>query len=250
MGVLMAYYGNHIDELSESEKSVFFNLDNHPELVNQLNLTDLARQLASSNSTIIRLAQRLGFQGYSQFKFEINQLLTQMTQMKEKDLVVQYHRFFEQSLQTLTLEAIDNFAKHIYEAESLFFVGVGLTKPLAEYMSKYLYQLNRPSMYIYESHMLDLLPQLCRRNDLVIFISMSGETSSLLTSIKKVKQTGCPTLSITNAKNNTLNSLALSSISSGIPASTFHNYDITSRSFLMIQIDLILELFLKKYAKN
>ncbi|WP_088810886.1 MULTISPECIES: MurR/RpiR family transcriptional regulator [Listeria] len=250
MGVLMAYYGNHLDELSESEKSVFFNLDNHPELVNQMNLTDLAKRIASSNSTVIRLAQRLGFQGYSQFKYEINQLLAQMVQIQEKDLVAQYHRFFEQSLQTLTLESIDYFAKHIYEAESLFIVGVGLTKPLAEYMSKYLYQLNRPSMYIYESHMLDLLPQLCKRNDLVIFISMSGETSSLLASAKKVKQTGCPILSMTNAKNNSLNNLVLSSISAGIPTNAFHNYDITSRSFLMIQIDLILELFLKKYADN
>ncbi|MGY3777975.1 MurR/RpiR family transcriptional regulator [Isobaculum melis] len=248
MGVLIDFYGNKLDDLSDSEKNVFFELDNHPELINQMNLTDLAHHLASSNSTIIRLAQRLGFQGFSQFKYELSRLLSQTIYIEEKDLVTQYRHFFEQSLHSLTLESLEYFAKRMKQAENLFIVGVGLTKPIAEYMCKRLYQLNCPSMYIYESHMLDLLPQFCKQNDLVIFISMSGETGSLLTSAKKVKQKNIAILSITNSQYNSLNSLSLKSISAGIPTNTFHNYDITSRSFLMIHIDLILELFLKKYT--
>lgn len=250
MGILLEFYGNKIDELSDSEKSAFFELDNHPELMQTMNLTNLAHQLASSNSTIIRLSQKLGFQGFSQFKYEISRLLSQTIYIKEKDLVQQYGRFFEQSLQSITLDSLEYFAKKIKAADSLFIVGVGLTKPIAEYMSKRLYQLNRPSMYIYESHMLDLLPQLSKQKDVVIFISMSGETGSLLTSAKKVKQRGVTILSITNSQHNSLNNMAIRNISTGIPTNAFHNYDITSRSFLMIHIDLILELFLKKFTKN
>lgn len=250
MGILIEHFGNRITELSESEKNIFYDLDNSPELVNRLNLTDLATKLTTSNSTIIRLAQRLGFRGYSQFKYELARLLKETTYINEKDLLSQYQSFFQNTLNDITLESLEFFAYQISKATNLFIVGVGLTKPIAEYMSKRLYQINKPSMYIYESHMLDLLPQLIKQDGLVIFISMSGETNSLLISAKKVKQINGKVLSITNSRSNSLNNIALSSISSGIPTNVYHNYDITSRAFLMINIDLILELYLKRYVES
>ncbi|KAF1301858.1 MurR/RpiR family transcriptional regulator [Enterococcus sp. JM9B] len=250
MGLLIENYGNKLSELSEAERSAFYELDNTPELISRLNLTALAQKIASSNSTIIRLSQRLGFQGFSQFKYEINRLLTQTVYIKEKDLLLQYQNFFSHSLTLITLENLEYFAKKIQEANNLFLVGVGLTKPIAEYMSKRLYQLNRPSMYIYESHMLDLLPQLLKSDDLVIFVSMSGETQSLLVSARKVRQKGNTILSITNSPNNSLNNLTNRNINSNIPTNVFHNYDITSRAFLMVHVDLILEIFLKRYSDH
>lgn len=225
-------------------------MDNSPELISQLNLTDLAHKVASSNSTIIRLTQKLGFQGFSQFKYETDRLLSQTVYIKEKDLLGQYKNFFQNSLDLITLETLEYFAQKIKQANNLFLIGVGLTKPIAEYMSKRLYQLNRPSMYIYESHMLDLLPQLIKSDDLVIFMSMSGETKSLTVSATKVKQKGGTILSITNSPSNSLNKIANRSIASGVPTNVFHNYDITSRAFLMIHADLILEIYLKKYSNE
>ncbi|MBL1229555.1 MurR/RpiR family transcriptional regulator [Enterococcus sp. BWB1-3] len=249
MGILIENYGNIINEMSESEKNVFYDLDNSPELVNTLNLTDLANVLATSNSTIIRLAQRLGFKGYSQFKYELARLIKETTYINEKDLLSQYQSFFQDSLSALTLNSLEFFAEQIHIAANLFIVGVGLTKPIAEYTSKRLYQINKASMYIYESHMLDLLPQLIKSNDLAIFISMSGETNSLLTSAQKVKQTNGKILSITNSRANSLNNITMHSITTGIPTNVYHNYDITSRAFLMVNIDLILEIYLKRYVR-
>ncbi|XHB96223.1 SIS domain-containing protein [Lactococcus garvieae] len=68
------------------------------------------------------------------------------------------------------------FCGKINLSNNIFIIGLGLTKPIAEYISKRLYQLDRASTYVSESHMLDLLPNLARRGDLIIFISESGET--------------------------------------------------------------------------
>lgn len=247
MGILSNHFGHLLDELSESEKYVFYELDCSPELIGKLTLSNLATHLSSSNSTIIRMTQKLGFDGFSQFKYEMKHLLSETIFIHEKDLLIQYQNFFQESLCLVTLENLEFFARKIYESANVFIVGVGLTKPIAEYISKRLYQLNKPSMYIYESHMLDLLPNLIHKNDLIIFVSMSGETKSLLIPAKKIKQKGGIILSITNAHNSSLTKISTRHISSGISANVYHHYDVTSRAFLMIQADLILELYLKNY---
>lgn len=250
MGLLIEKYGHLVGELSETERYVFYELDHSPDLVSRLNLTQLAEELNSSNSTIIRMTQKLGFEGFSHFKYQINQLETKTSYIGEKDLFIQYQQFFDKSMKMLTVENLEFFARKIKEAHNVFIAGVGLTKPIAEYMSKRMYQLNKPSMYIYEGHMLDLLPHLIQPKDVVIFISMSGETESLLIPAKKVKQKGGKILSITNAADSSLSKLSLRQISSGILPNVYHHYDVTSRAFLMLQADMILELYLKKYNKT
>lgn len=75
MGVLIENFETHIKNLTDSERAVFFALDNQPEVTTNLNLTQLAEQLNSSNSTLIRLAQKLGFSGFSEFKGEVKRLI-------------------------------------------------------------------------------------------------------------------------------------------------------------------------------
>ena len=247
MGVFLINFQNKISDLTEAELSAFEALDNKPELLLSLNLTELADQLYSSNSTLIRLSQKLGFAGFRDFKLAATQLIEQDSQPSNADLIDQYHDFFDRLCLTDNSNKLDYFAKQIYEAKNIFIVGLGLTKPIAEYMSKHLYQLDRASIYVYESHMLDLLPNLVKRGDLVLLFSMSGETQSLLDAARKLPRTGCMILSLTNTRQNSLNRLAKLSLSSDVPANFHHNYDITSRGFLLMAADMILEIYLKKY---
>lgn len=250
MGILINHYQNQMDTLTEGELYAFTSLDNRPELLTTLSLSKLAEHVASSNSTIIRLTQKLGFEGFSDFRYAIKNLLNTMDKAENDGLVQQYQHFFNTILPAISPDKFHYFAEKIHHAKNIFIVGLGLTKPISEYMSKHIYQLDCNAVYVYESHMLDLLPNLLQRGDLVIFISESGETMSLIHCAKKTAHTGATLLSITNSAHNTLNHSMQMSLTTQMPRSFHHNYDTTSRVFQAAVIDVILETYANKYLKQ
>lgn len=250
MGILLNNFQSQMKYLTESELSVFVEMDNRPEILISSNLTKLSAELLSSNSTIIRLCQKLGFTGFSEFRSEIKKLIEQTRYSAQPDLLRRYQFFFNEILPNINQDKLEFFAEKIHKSNNIFIVGLGLTKPIAEYMSKYLYQLDRAAIYVYESHMLDLLPNLLQRSDLVIFISESGETKSLLSCASKAAQSAATLLSITNSQHNTLNHTTHMSLTSRMPENHYHNYDVTSRVFQTAIIDLVLDIYLNKYLKT
>lgn len=250
MGILLNNFQSQMKELTDSELSAFVALDNRPELLFSSNLTKLSNELLSSNSTLIRLTQKLGFTGFTEFRTEIKKLIEQTNYSSQPDLLERYQFFFNDILPQINPDKLEYFADKIHSSNNVFIVGLGLTKPIAEYMSKYLYQLDRATIYVYESHMLDLLPNLLHRSDLVIFISESGETQSLLSCASKAAQSSATLLSITNSQHNTLNHTTHMSLTSRMPENHYHNYDVTSRVFQTAIIDLVLDIYLNKYLKT
>jgi len=70
---------------------------------------------------------------------------------------------------------------------------------------------------------------------------MSGETQTIIQAVKKMHYVDQVDLfSITNNGNSTLPKLTDVSLSSSIPTNIYENYDITSRSALMLQADLLI----------
>ena len=247
MGILLNNYQHQMKNLTESELSAFLSLDNQPDLLLTMNLTQLANKLCSSNSTLIRLCQKLGFSGFAELKGETKRLVEQTKYLSHSTLFDSYRLFFNNVLPNVSRDKLNYFAKSLHDAKNIFIIGLGLTKPVAEYISKRLYQLDRSSTYISESHMLDLLPNLTHRGDLIIFISESGETESLLNCAKKASRTGATLISVTNSQHNRLNHSMHMSLTSQMPKNHYHNYDITSRVFQMALLDLILDIYLSNY---
>lgn len=69
MGKVAERFVEDITSLSDSEKYVFYYIDNHMEQVKNMTLTSLAEILSTSNTTIIRMCHKLGLQGFSELKF-------------------------------------------------------------------------------------------------------------------------------------------------------------------------------------
>ncbi|MDR0297187.1 MAG: MurR/RpiR family transcriptional regulator [Streptococcaceae bacterium] len=250
MGILLDNFYNLISNLTYAEYNALISLDSKLEALSSSNLTHLSLELNTSNSTIIRLTQKLGFSGFSEFKNELKHLINQTNYSKSSELFDNYKSFFTEFSRNLDTKKLDYFAKQVYEANNLWIIGGGLTKPIAEYMSKKLYQLDRASIYVYEDHMFDLLPNLAKKGDLIIFISASGDTKVLTDCAKKVVYSGTTILSITNNSHSLLNQLASESLSTDFPFNFYHNYDITSRAFQVMFVDLILDVFLNTYLHS
>lgn len=249
MGMLIDSFSNKVDKLSHGEKYVLYYLDNHIEGVPKMNISNLSDDLSISTTTIIRMCQRLGLKGFSEFKFFVAQLIKETKVINERILLKQYQQFFSDALMKVHINDMEYIVRKIYKAGTVIISGVGLSKPIAEYISDRLMQFNKPAIYAYESHLLDLLPNLLKPKDTVLFISMSGQTKTLINAAKKIRYTNAFQFAITNNGSSELASLMNRNISSNVPSNIYEGYDITSRSFLMIFSDLLMEIYLKYIKK-
>lgn len=244
MGKVIAEFYEHIDQLSESEKYVLYFLDNHIDDIHALTLVKLADLTRVSTTTVIRMTHKLGLEGFSDLKYRLKQLNQSNTVISSS-----FIQSFIPSL-SITLERIEpvrlkRMGNIIRQAPSIFIVSVGLTKTVGEYASQRLIQANKPAMHAYESHLIDLLPNLIKLHDVVIFISMSGETQTLIQAIQKLRFTGVQLFALTNAADSTLSQLAHFNLSSAFPTESRSGYDITPRSPLFVLTDVLIEEYIR-----
>ncbi|WCZ18229.1 MurR/RpiR family transcriptional regulator [Lacticaseibacillus paracasei] len=248
MGLIEKEFAEHLSSLSETEKYAFYFIDAHPYIIRQLTLTQLAERLATSNTTIIRMAKKLDLAGYSEFKYRAMAAVKENTLPDQKDLIGQYRHLFTSLLDNVNFERLRYMATKIHEAKTLYIAGVGLTKPIAEYVAKRFIQLNKPTIYSYESHIIDLIPKLTRPQDVILFLSMSGETQSIIQAVKKFRYVDHNLLfSITNNGDSSLAKMMDANLSSSVPTNHFENYDITSRASLMVQADILIEIYMNMF---
>jgi RpiR family glv operon transcriptional regulator len=168
--------------------------------------------------------------------------------LDEKNVVRKYIYHLHELLDSIDHKQLERMAQAMLQAKMVVVVSVGLTKGLGEYIGKRLIQIHKQTMYVYESHIIDMLPNLLNDNDVVLFISMSGETQTLVKAAEKLRFTGARLFSVTNAGESTLSQLTHFNISTRMPTSSYSGYDITPRSPLVLLLDILIETYLKKIA--
>ena len=104
---------------------------------------------------------------------------------------------------------------------------------------------------MYEYHIIELIPTFTKTDDIILFLSMSGETHTLVQAAQKMSYLdNVQRFGITNNGQSTLAKMMDISISSDIPTNVYENYDITSRTFIMAQADLLIETYLSLFFKD
>ncbi|WP_057913800.1 MurR/RpiR family transcriptional regulator [Peribacillus muralis] len=244
MGKFLDQFGNRLANLTPTEKQVLYYIDQHVDEAKNLSLTEIAKVNNVSTTTIVRLAHKLGLEGFSELKYLLKTSDYQQTTVNSLPFV-HYKEEFIAALETIQIKDLDKLSEKIKNAKRVIVIGVGLSKMLAEYFSKLLMQTNKQTHYTYESHMIDLLPNMIKPNDMVFFISTSGETKTLIQAAEKLSFQVVETAAITNSSDSTLGKLVKTNLSMTVEKVNFAGYDITARSTLMLLIDLLFESYLK-----
>ncbi|ARI76161.1 MurR/RpiR family transcriptional regulator [Halobacillus mangrovi] len=249
MGKLLDAFSNALPELTHSEKHVLYYIEHHLDASKTMPLTKMAEENSVSTTTIIRLCHKLGFEGFSEFKYFLKGV--EQTSLPENmDPIERYQKDITDSLGRLNPDDLERIASSIEGAERIVILSVGLTKMIGEYLSKRLMQMNRSSTYIYESHMVDLISNWIGQNDLVIFISSSGETNTLLKAADKLDHLNVQTVAVTNNPDSHLNEYVRFAISAPVQKVSYEGYDVSARSSLMMLADLVFEYYLKHITEK
>ncbi|MDR0297521.1 MAG: MurR/RpiR family transcriptional regulator [Streptococcaceae bacterium] len=249
MGIILESFLNNTSSLTKTELQLLTKIDNNPELSIEYNLIELAEKFFTSKTELIRMAQKLGFSGFSEFKFKIKSLV--LLENTDNSNFISSLRDWVSAFPDLEdAKNIKYFIQKIHKADTVYITAVGVTKPLAEYFSKKLIGFDKRAVYIHEDPFLDLLPNLLRPNDIVIYLSVSGDVDILVNSAKKVNSLQQDPLAITGVRSSKLGRTVKRNISVKSSMSYYHGYDISSRAYLMIIIDTILEHYHANYLIN
>jgi len=249
MSVLVNYFSNKLNGLTFAEKHIFYYIDSNLEKAKKESLTRMAQENNVSTTTIVRMCCKLGLSGYSELKYILKNIDIPSNQSIDNYIGVIKNNI-NLSLDNLPMDNINTLVEMIKESKKIIIVSVGLSKPMGEYFSKLLMQANKSSFYIYESHIIDLLDKSSTHDDLIVFISNSGETHTLTTIAEKLSYRNFKTVAIVNTPDSSLSKLVDVSINTYSEKSNLNGYDVTARSTLLIVLDIIFAYYINSTIKT
>ena len=237
MGRLKERFADKLKNLSDSEKYVFCYIDAALEQCSVKNLTELAESAGVSTTTVIRMCNKIGCAGFSEFKVLLKQLGSkQLTQGASSG---QLQQAIERLFDTEKVSDYQLVADKITKANRIYVFAYGLSKSVAEYFVQLLSQVGLNAIGAYDSHMVELLSANVRHNEYCVFFSSSGNTQTLVTVAENLAARNILFAAVTADCESRLVNLAHCAPTVILAKSTIHGYDVTPRSAMMVVVDLI-----------
>jgi len=186
-----------------------------PEAIRQAGVGEFSEQAGCSQATVVRLAQRLGYDGFPALR---NDFATPETEVPYRDIAAAdepldvLRKVFANSLQALqdTLDAIDpvqycRAVQALMSAKSLAFFGLGNAAVVASEAYHKFLRVGVPCHTAEDSDLqLIILSNHLAQGDVLIAISYSGESKPILVAARAAQAHGIKVLAITNFPRSSL----------------------------------------------
>lgn len=211
-----------IKDLSPSERQVVNYILENPARAAGMGIADLARESFTSTSTIMRVARRLGLDGFSSFRHQLagdlNEYL-ETTSLFRPQAPIESQDSLSAIVDKVTsnnvravldvrsfnnLQTLDQVVNLMSRAHQLDFYGSGVSNLIChDAMMKALRLGLLSSAYSFYSEQA-MLAHTCGKDHLAILLSYTGQTEDILRIAQYLKTGGIPSVSITSHTDNAL----------------------------------------------
>lgn len=204
-------------------------LENPVEVVRQ-NLSSLAKSTKTSNTAIMRFCQKIGYQGFSEFKYDLSRYIlsgeSSSNQNSENPADIsdrighitdKYVQYLNRLNTELDIDETKALVKSICTSKRIVILGFNRTGLSAKQLSLRLGKIGIASQSIVDYPVMVDYSSILSKDDLVVVFSISA-ASMYKDVCKQMKQTGCNVVLITmtpqsNLKNNVTSTIVLPRIS-------------------------------------
>jgi Transcriptional regulators len=206
----MIFTYQQIAQLNDTETSIYQYIINHMESVLKMSVRDLANETYVSTATIVRFCQKMGCDGFVDFKAQLKLFHEGSTPPVVDDEIDVLLDFFNYTKGETFKKSIQRFVEHIQEASTICFIGIGSSGTLGEFAARYFSNIGYFSWSISDPY----YPPLITHNDnhLLIVLSESGETREVIDQIRVYQSKNTKILTITNKPGSTIDRMADGSI--------------------------------------
>ncbi len=189
-------------KLSDNEKQIIDYLMTHTKEIDGCPLREIAKRIYTSPATIVRLAQKLGFSGYTEFFFFLkNQLKNQ--QITEATIDYQ--------IDSASIDQMIASIRDIYANQPNKFITIyatGFSGIIAEYLHKKMLVNGIKTLLVSASDSGGIISNNIENISMLITISKSGETQKVIEKMTLAQQNRIPTILFCGNGDHSANQLA------------------------------------------
>ena len=238
---MLDFLKNYAD-LTTSEKKALKYIIDHIADIPCLNINELVAKAFVSKTVIVNLSQKLGFNGYKELKFKINEHILADNKNKNKNLPSfkkQLESNINKSFTLINEEQIHDCAKSLRYARNIFIVTRGTSKAVGYYLEHLLFSLGLHCFFINDYNLSDSFTRLVTSEDTVVFISLSGGTKKIIETAKAVQLKEANIISMTAFHSNELTTYADNNLFCFADDHDTKKDDTKSRVGFFILVDLL-----------
>lgn len=234
--------------LNQTDMVIWKYIFNHKQQCRHMSIHDLAKECCVSSTTVVRFAQKLSLDGFGELK-AVLKMEEERSIHEEQDVLEAITSFYQHSWKEIVKRNFDDASKLMYSAKRVFAYASGYVQ------SNVVQEIKRLFFYddvlIYEvrgQEEFHSLVKMMTPDDLVIMVSLSGETPLAVEFAQKLQLKDVPLISITRLHDNTLAGLSTENLY--VTPATFQLYeadeDKTSYQS-MLPYFLLIEIWYVKY---
>lgn len=254
------------NDLSVKELEVAQYIISHSQAVKNMSIQTLAKLNCVSTSTILRLCNKLGYSGFSDFKVDLissspqkfstdilqddinlNDTLEDVNrkvQAMEKSSIDETHSI-------VNLKALDNAIDLIITSNKIVIFGVGSSGLVGKELEYQLIKIKKDVNCHFDAHISRSIVSTLGKNDLIIIISHSGETPECVELLKLAESLKVPSIAITKMGQSQISLLANIVLHTTSMEHASRLIPIRSKiSQISVMNMLLTNLFIRKYDKH
>lgn len=237
--LVRANYG----KLNENDLYIWKYIDTHREECSHATIEELAKNCNVSRTTILRFAKKLSMEGFSELKIHMKMEL-EKKDSAGSNIIKLVCDDYRKRIDEMEKNDYTDICKKIYEAKHIYVYGSGAVQSFVAREFKRAFLSAKVCMTLIETGRgeQELMADVVKEGDLVIIVSLSGESNHVVDFAKMLRMKGVTIVSMTKLKNNTLarlSDLNLYINTSKVATSYIKNYETTTLFFMTVELLLI-----------
>lgn len=207
---IIEHIQNNYDLFTTNEKAIAQYIIKEPKDFARLNINDIVTRIGVSKAALIRFSKKLGFNGYTEFKYELNRSLlanNPTTDDFEQNNIIsgitqRYIHSITEMESMIDEETLKNASKALTQSNRIRIFGFNKTGHSVLQLHKRLFNTGVNAQPIVDDMVLmsDAIAS-TKENDSIIIISTADRTSFFTKHITEIQETGCNIILITLTKN-------------------------------------------------
>ena len=259
MKSVLVRLGKYQNQATPAEKEVVQFILHHPEDAAEMSARELAGKTFSSSATLIRMCQRIGFDGYKDLKRALQyELVERKLSIQEKKGEISHEDSLEAMADKITyknivsleetrnlldLEVLGKCVDLLYRPRVIVLFGLGSSLCVARDAYLKFLRLNKSCILNDDWHSQLLAARNMREEDVGLFLSYSGQTSEMIQCARALKDTGAKMILITGFSASVLSEMADYNLYVSANESLFRNGAMSSRIGQLNMIDILYTAF-------
>lgn len=250
--------------LSPSERKAADYLVTYPAQAVHMGIATLAAAAGTSTAAVIRLANRMGYGGYTELRLSLaqevfstgtNEKQANLGEINEStpagDIVKILVGMTTDSMAgvetVLDRTSLERAVETIMKSHHVMVAGIGASGIVATDFQQKLARLGLLAVYTADSDMQVVQACALKPEDCLVAISYSGETGSIIKAAREGRRNGAPILAVTRIGGNSLSKLADIILTVPNSESLFRQGASLSRINQLLVVDIIFAMILARY---